>query len=109
MRRTAFSLVDKIDAGRDGQMKKVILNPVTFSIEIVGSSSINCYHETVYRVRQLNAPLEANQMRKLELCGMFGPGQRTNWDLTSQELVDTGDAMNFYHVLFVKRICDSGD
>jgi hypothetical protein len=82
---------------------------LTFSIEITGSSSQNCWHETVYRVRQLNAPFEANQIRNLDLCGMLGSGQELVYDLSRQEREDSGDGMNFYHVLLAKRICDSGD
>ena len=85
-------------------------NPtLTFSIEITGSSSHNCWHETMYRLRQLNAPFTEPQMQSLAGFGMLGSGQELRYDLARQEREDSGDGMNYYHVLMAKRICDSGD
>ncbi len=81
---------------------------LTFSIELTGTSSQNCWHETAYRLRQLNFEFTDNQIRKLDLCGMLGYGQELDFDCASQTK-STEDGMNYWWTMSAKRTCDSSD
>lgn len=82
---------------------------ISFSIEVTGGASINCWHETNYRLRKLYSPFSQEDMEHLDDMGLLGSGQGLSFNLTTQERNDSGDGMNYYFILTAKRTCDSGD
>lgn len=82
---------------------------LNFSIETTGGSSQGCWHETYFRLKQLHRCFFATDIASLASMGLLGSGQELNYDLKAQTREDSGDGCNFYYVLSVKRICDSGD
>lgn len=82
---------------------------LNFSIETTGGSSQGCWHETVYRLKQLHTPFSHAQIKTLDDMALLGSGQELSYTLFDQERIDSGDGMNFYFTLNVTRVCDSGD
>lgn len=80
-----------------------------FSIETIGGSSTDSLHETYYRLKQLNQPFVKEQIEALDRDGYLGCGQDLRYDLKTQQRFDSGDGLNFYWFLHVRRLCDSGD
>ncbi len=82
---------------------------VNFSIETVGVNSQGCWHETVYRVRNLHAPITEGFIWSLAADGFLGSGQELKFDIGKQERIDSGDGLNFYFQMPLTRVCDSSD
>lgn len=107
----------------------------TFTITAVGSTSRNCYHESLFEVVS-RIEMDKDDFERLDECGLLGFGQdyylqssdqftetvgpvvvdaRTGvlipdaqpWSAIGTLLTNTHD-FTFYRYI-VKRICDSGD
>lgn len=81
----------------------------SFQIDVTCVGSQGCWHETHYRLKQMHLRFTKEQIEALERDGYFGCGQELRFDLASQEEIDSGDGINKYFQIGVRRICDSSD